>query len=56
LYSELRSNGVRNTGEVEFAFLELGGQLSVFTYDSKNDYKSGIDIVPISVKDDFMKV
>ena len=32
----LRDQGIRNTGEVEFAFLERSGLLSVYHYDEQN--------------------
>lgn len=39
----LRIHGVRNLGEVEWAFMEAGGQLSVFLFDAA---RPGLRIVP----------
>ncbi len=39
----LRTNGVRNLGEVELAYREPGGKLSVFCYDTA---RPGLAIVP----------
>ena len=47
LFSELRINGVRHLGEVEYAFLELSGALSVFRYEDKKDIKVGQYILPL---------
>lgn len=55
LKSELRMQGIRNIGEVEYAYLELGGGLSVFKFD-KSEVKEGEKILPVPEEDGFMKV
>lgn len=55
LESELRMQGVRNVGEVEYAYLELGGGMSVFTYE-KGQEKDRKNIIPVPEEDGFMKV
>lgn len=47
LFSELRMNGVRHLGEVEYAFLELSGAISVFKYENKEEVKIGQHILPL---------
>jgi|TARA_Y100000815_G_scaffold221128_1_gene207270 uncharacterized membrane protein YcaP (DUF421 family) len=43
VFSVLRREGVRNLGEVEVAYFEPGGRLSIFRYDQP---QSGLRIVP----------
>ncbi len=45
MYMELRMHGVRNVGEVERAYLEPSGKLSVFKY-SANRQKKGVSTFP----------
>ena len=47
LYSELRLNGIRDLGEVEYAFLEISGSVSVFKYKNENDIKELKNILPL---------
>lgn len=46
MYMELRMHGVRNVGEVERAYLEPSGKLSVFRYSAKES-KKGVSTFPI---------
>ena len=46
LRSRLRTKGIRNLGEVEFAFSEPGGVISVFRYDEP---RPGLRIAPPAV-------
>jgi uncharacterized membrane protein YcaP (DUF421 family) len=55
LESELRMKGVRDIGEVEYAYLELGGGLSVFKY-AEGQGKDTEKIIPVPEEDGFMKV
>ncbi len=55
LESELRINGVRNIGQVEYAYIELDGNISVFKY-KEGDEKTGKEIMPIPDVDQFMRV
>ena len=43
MHSTLRAAGVRNLGEVEYAFFEPDGQLAIFRYDEK---RPGLRIMP----------
>ncbi len=45
IYSSLRLEGIRNMGEVEYAYLEISGQISVFTFE-KGKEKNGYVLVP----------
>ncbi|MDA8597146.1 DUF421 domain-containing protein [Candidatus Pacebacteria bacterium] len=55
LESTLRSAGVRNIGAVEYAYLELDGNVSVFTYP-KGQEKDGKEITPVPDVEKFMRV
>lgn len=45
IYSSLRLQGIRNMGEVEYAYLEISGKISVFTFE-KGKEKDGYVLVP----------
>ncbi len=55
LESELRKNGVRNIGEVEYAYLELDGSISVFPFE-EGKVKNGKEIMPLPEVDEFIRV
>ncbi|MBC7851363.1 MAG: DUF421 domain-containing protein [Chitinophagaceae bacterium] len=44
-FSELRSKGVSQLGQVEFAYLEISGEVSVFYYTDE-DVKYGLPLLP----------
>ncbi len=45
IYSSLRLEGIRNMGEVEYAYLEIPGKISVFKFE-KGKEKDGYVLVP----------
>ncbi|WP_299391086.1 YetF domain-containing protein [uncultured Gelidibacter sp.] len=45
VYSSLRLEGIRNMGEVEYAYLEIPGQISVFKFE-KGQERDGYVLVP----------
>lgn len=45
IYSSLRLKGIRNLGEVEYAYLEISGDFSVFKFE-KGKEKEGYVLVP----------
>ncbi len=55
LESALRTKDVRNIGEVEYAYLELDGSISVFKFEKENIVE-GKEIMPIPEPDEFMRV
>ena len=55
LESSLRLKGIRNIGEVEYAYLELDGNISVFKYENGQE-KEGKEIMPVPKVDEFMRV
>ena len=55
LESALRVNGVRNIGQVEYAYLELDGNISVFKFENGQD-RDGKEIMPVPKADEFMRV
>lgn len=50
LFGLLRQNGIRNLGEVEFAFFERSGKLSVFSYEGQKESSDQdlIDAIQVS--------
>jgi len=53
LFSALREKGISNLGQVEYAFLELSGTVSVFKYEKGKEI-AGKNILPLEQNDDFM--
>lgn len=54
LLSKLREKGVANLGQVQYAFMELSGGISVFKYD-KGKELSGLNIIPDEQEEDFLR-
>ena len=55
LESDLRQAGVRDIGEVQYAYLELNGNVSVFQYP-EGERKQIQQIIPVPEVDGLMKV
>ncbi|WP_170158908.1 DUF421 domain-containing protein [Brenneria alni] len=47
LMMELRQNSVGHLGQVQFAFLEMDGNISVFLYENNEDVKPGLPTLPL---------
>lgn len=45
LFMELRMKGIKNTGEIEFAYLEPTGEFSIFKYPEGKE-REGVSILP----------
>jgi len=54
LLSRLREEGISNLGQVEYAFMELSGGISVFQYDKGNEVE-GDSIIPDEQEGDFLR-
>ena len=54
LMSKLREQGISNIGQVEYAFLELSGSISVFKFSPEN-YRDGINIIPEDQDNTFLR-
>ena len=54
-FAELRSKGVSQLGQVERAYLEISGELSVFFY-ADQDVKLGLPILPHEFAASFVKI
>ena len=56
LYSFMRMKQISNTGQVEFVYLELSGDLSIFPYDEGKEVEGESIMPPIDGKHSFMQV